>query len=65
MLRQRTLRAARRTRQSEKRLGGPSPGQVTDLAGAVPTLPGEAFSRAVERFAEPHVFGLEIVIVTK
>ena len=43
MLRRRTLRAARLARQSGKRLGGPSPGQVTDLAGAVPTFPERRF----------------------
>src|SRR4029453_18149530 len=53
MLRQRTLRAARLGRQSGKRLGGPSPGQVTDLTGAVPTCPERRFParRAVRRAA--------------
>lgn len=35
MLRQRTVRAARRPRQSGKRRGRQSPGQVADLAGTV------------------------------
>jgi hypothetical protein len=30
-------------------------GQVTDLAGSLHLGPGEVFSRAVERFAEPPV----------
>jgi hypothetical protein len=46
------LRAARLTRQSGKRLAGLTAGQVTDLAGSLLGDPGEAFSRAVERFAK-------------
>jgi len=56
MLRQRTLRAARLPRQTGKRLAGKDAGQVTDLTGPQ-VLSGEAFSRAVERFAEQRVVG--------
>ena len=46
MLRQRTLRAARRTRQTGKRFAGVNSGQITDLAGY-------AFRNPEKRFSAP------------
>ena len=60
MLRQRTLRAARLGRQS----GNASEGRAQARSRTWPALcprPGEAFSRAVERFAEQHVFRPELL----
>jgi len=64
-----SLRASRRKRAAAanlasgatpsagKRLAAATIGQLTELAGS-PNLPrAEAFSRAVERFAEQHVSG--------
>src|SRR5512134_1087098 len=54
-LRKRTLRAPRRTRETETASAGPSPAQVADLR-LLPPEPGAAVSRGVERFAEQPVF---------
>jgi hypothetical protein len=43
VLRQRTLRAARRTRQMGKHFEGETAGQVTDLAGSHPLIPEKCF----------------------
>ena len=43
MLRQRTMRAARRTRQTGKHFGGVKAGQVTDLTGSHPHIPETCF----------------------
>ena len=57
MLRQRTLRAPRRARQTGKWLAGKNADQVTDLVGSQIDHLGEPFSRGVERFAEQHGHG--------
>ena len=43
MLRQRTMRAARRTRQTGKHFAGEKAGQVTDLAGSPPLILEKCF----------------------
>ena len=45
MLRQRTLRAARHTRQTGKHFAGETAGQVTDLAGSPPSSRRSVFPR--------------------
>ena len=51
MLRQRTMRAARRTRQTGKPFAGENAGLVTDQAGSRPLIPEKGFPAPVRRAA--------------